>query len=96
MTHTGKSAGHHNDNNDKDVMGYALPRRENESVQVGLAVRDKGGMSVRWGTWWHHRTYGVHRRWCGADGGTGGWPSVGHRELQHAGLRCAELGAAQG
>jgi hypothetical protein len=21
-------------------MGYALPRRENESVQVGLAVRD--------------------------------------------------------
>jgi hypothetical protein len=22
-------------------MGYALPRRENESVQIGLAVRDK-------------------------------------------------------
>jgi hypothetical protein len=41
MTHTGESAGQHNDNNDKDVMGYALPRRENESVQVGLAVRDK-------------------------------------------------------
>jgi hypothetical protein len=40
MTHTGKSAGQHNDNDDKDVMGYALPRRENESVQVGLAVRD--------------------------------------------------------
>jgi hypothetical protein len=40
MTHTGKSAGQHNDNNDKDVMGYALPRRENELVQVGLAVRD--------------------------------------------------------
>jgi hypothetical protein len=40
MTHTGKSAGQHNDNNDKDVMGYALPRRENESVQVDLAVRD--------------------------------------------------------
>jgi hypothetical protein len=40
MTHTGESAGQHNDNNDKDVMGYALPRRENESVPVGLAVRD--------------------------------------------------------
>jgi hypothetical protein len=40
MTHTGKSAGQHNDNNDKDVMGYALPRRENEPVQVGRAVRD--------------------------------------------------------
>jgi hypothetical protein len=40
MTHTGKSAGQHNDNNDKDVMGYTLPRRENESVQVGRAVRD--------------------------------------------------------
>jgi hypothetical protein len=43
MTHTGKSAGQHNDNNDKDVMGYALPRRENESAQVGLAVRDTPG-----------------------------------------------------
>jgi hypothetical protein len=40
MTHTGKSAGQHNDNNNKDVMGYALPRRENEPVPVGLAVRD--------------------------------------------------------
>src|SRR5580693_4271069 len=40
MTHTGKSAGQHDDNNDKDVMGYVLPRRENESVRVGLAVRD--------------------------------------------------------
>jgi hypothetical protein len=40
MTHTGKSAGQHNDNNDEDVMGYTLPRRENESVQVGPAVRD--------------------------------------------------------
>jgi hypothetical protein len=40
MPHTGKSAGQHNDNDDKDVMGYALPRRKNESVPVGLAVRD--------------------------------------------------------
>jgi hypothetical protein len=40
MTHTGKSAGQHNDSNDKDVMGYALPRREHEPVPVGLAVRD--------------------------------------------------------
>jgi uncharacterized protein with PIN domain len=34
MTHTGKSAGHHNDNNDKDVMGYALPRRENDQFEL--------------------------------------------------------------
>jgi hypothetical protein len=36
------SAGQHNDNEDKNVMGYALPRQENESVHVGPAVRDKG------------------------------------------------------
>ena len=36
------SASQHNDNEDKNVMGYALPRQENESVQVGLAVRDTG------------------------------------------------------
>jgi hypothetical protein len=34
------SAGQHNDNEDKNVMGYALPRQENESVHVGPAVRD--------------------------------------------------------
>jgi hypothetical protein len=35
------SAGQHNDNEDKNVMGYALPRQENESVHVGPAVRDR-------------------------------------------------------
>jgi hypothetical protein len=34
------SAGQHNDNEDKNVMGYALPRQENEPVHVGPAVRD--------------------------------------------------------